>query len=122
MTNCSLIDLENMFSNGFKIGNRGITKIHSNNSTQTAQIIANVASSQYGGATVDHIDEVLAPYAEMNYKRISLLLENGSMVPKNKRPLKSVRKRYPRWIQSLEYEINTLYTSQGQTPLNLALV
>ena len=71
MTNCCLIDFKGMLGNGFKIGN---AEVESPKSIQTAtaqisQIIANVASSQYGGCTADRIDEFLAPYAELNYKK-----------------------------------------------------
>ncbi len=53
MTNCCLIDFKGMLANGFKIGN---AEVESPKSIQTAtaqisQIIANVASSQYGGCT-----------------------------------------------------------------------
>ena len=71
MTNCCLIDFKGMLENGFKIGN---AEVESPKSIQTAtaqisQIIANVASSQYGGCSADRIDEVLAPYAEKNYQK-----------------------------------------------------
>ena len=60
MTNCCLIDFEGMLNNGFKIGN---AEVESPKSIQTAtaqisQIIANVASSQYGGCSADRIDEL----------------------------------------------------------------
>ena len=63
MTNCCLIDFKGMLEQGFKIGN---ADVESPKSIQTAtaqisQIIANVASSQYGGCSADRIDEVLAP-------------------------------------------------------------
>ena len=63
MTNCCLIDFKGMLAQGFKIGN---ADVESPKSIQTAtaqisQIIANVASSQYGGCSADRIDEVLAP-------------------------------------------------------------
>lgn len=72
MTNCCLIDFKGMLANGFKIGN---AEVESPKSIQTAtaqisQIIANVASSQYGGCSADRIDEVLAPYAEKIMKNI----------------------------------------------------
>lgn len=59
MTNCCLIDFEEMLNNGFRMGN---ADVESPKSIQTAtaqisQIIANVASSQYGGCTADRIDE-----------------------------------------------------------------
>ncbi|MCC9713527.1 anaerobic ribonucleoside-triphosphate reductase, partial [Streptococcus agalactiae] len=71
MTNCCLIDFKGMLANGFKIGN---AEVESPKSIQTAtaqisQIIANVASSQYGGCTADRIDEFLAPYAQLNYQK-----------------------------------------------------
>ena len=71
MTNCCLIDFKGMLNNGFKIGN---ADVESPKSIQTAtaqisQIIANVASSQYGGCSADRIDELLAPFAERNYEK-----------------------------------------------------
>lgn len=71
MTNCCLIDFKGMLNNGFKIGN---AEVESPKSIQTAtaqisQIIANVASSQYGGCSADRTDELLAPFAELNYQK-----------------------------------------------------
>ena len=71
MTNCCLIDFKQMFENGFQIGN---AQVESPKSIQTAtaqmaQIIANVASSQYGGTSVNRIDELLEQYAELNYQK-----------------------------------------------------
>src|SRR5699024_326964 len=71
MTNCCLIDFEGMLRDGFKIGN---AEVETPRSIQTAtaqisQIIANVASSQYGGCSADRVDELLAPYAEHNYQK-----------------------------------------------------
>lgn len=79
MTNCCLIDFKGMLENGFKIGN---AEVESPKSIQTAtaqisQIIANVASSQYGGCSADRIDEILAPYAEKNYQNISKMQKSG---------------------------------------------
>lgn len=69
MSNCCLIDFNGMLNNGFKIGN---AEVDSPNSIQTAtaqmaQVIANVASSQYGGCSVDRMDELLAPFAKKNF-------------------------------------------------------
>lgn len=71
LTNCCLINFKDMFENGTRIGN---ARIESPKSIQTAvaltaQIIANVSSNQYGGCSFDRMDEVLAPYAEMNYEK-----------------------------------------------------
>src|SRR5699024_6579183 len=119
MTNCCLIDFKGMLANGFKIGN---AEIESPKSIQTAtaqisQIIANVASSQYGGCTADRIDEFLAPYAELNYKKH--LKDAQDWVAEDLREAyartKTKKDSYDA-MQSLEYEINTLFTSNGQTP------
>lgn len=119
MTNCCLIDFKGMLENGFKIGN---AEVESPKSIQTAtaqisQIIANVASSQYGGCSADRIDEVLSPYAEKNYQKH--LKDAEEWVLPDKREdyaWKKTQKDIYDAMQSLEYEINTLFTSNGQTP------
>ncbi|HFU4376965.1 TPA: anaerobic ribonucleoside-triphosphate reductase [Streptococcus suis] len=119
MTNCCLIDFKGMLAQGFKIGN---ADVESPKSIQTAtaqisQIIANVASSQYGGCSADRIDEVLAPYAELNYQKH--LKEAKDWVLPDKQEdyaLAKTQKDIYDAMQSLEYEINTLFTSNGQTP------
>lgn len=120
MTNCCLIDFGGMLNKGFRIGN---ADVESPKSIQTAtaqisQIIANVASSQYGGCTVDRIDEVLAPFAERNYgKNLADAYELTDDEEKAKSfARKKTRKDIYDAMQSLEYEINTLFTSNGQTP------
>lgn len=119
MTNCCLIDFKGMLAQGFKIGN---ADVESPKSIQTAtaqisQIIANVSSSQYGGCSADRIDEVLAPYAELNYQKH--LKEATDWVLPDKQEVyaraKTQKDIYDA-MQSLEYEINTLFTSNGQTP------
>ena len=119
MTNCCLIDFKGMLGSGFKIGN---AEVESPRSIQTAtaqisQIIANVASSQYGGCSADRIDEVLAPYAELNYQKH--LKDAKEWVAEDKREAYAktkTQKDIDDAMQSLEYEINTLFTSNGQTP------
>ena len=119
MTNCCLIDFKGMLGSGFKIGN---AEVESPRSIQTAtaqisQIIANVASSQYGGCSADRIDEVLAPYAELNYQKH--LKDAKEWVAEDKREAYAKTKKQKDIydaMQSLEYEINTLFTSNGQTP------
>ncbi|MGY3779037.1 anaerobic ribonucleoside-triphosphate reductase [Isobaculum melis] len=120
MTNCCLIDFKSMLTEGFKIGN---AEVESPKSIQTAaaqmaQIIANVASSQYGGCSADRVDEVLAPFAERNYaKHLETAKE---WIEGEAKQLEFAKSRTKKDIydamQSLEYEINTLYSSQGQTP------
>lgn len=119
MTNCCLIDFKGMLANGFKIGN---AEVESPKSIQTAtaqisQIIANVASSQYGGCTADRIDEFLAPYVELNFKKH--MADAKKWIVETKREsyaFEKTQKDIYDAMQSLEYEINTLFTSNGQTP------
>lgn len=119
MTNCCLIDIPNMLAHGFKIGN---AKVESPKSIQTAaaqiaQIIANVASSQYGGCSVDRIDEVLSPYAVLNAEKHHQTAIKYVQQDKQEQYIQQMtEKDIGDAIQSLEYEINTLYTSNGQTP------
>ncbi|MCZ0892100.1 anaerobic ribonucleoside-triphosphate reductase [Ligilactobacillus saerimneri] len=120
MTNCCLIDFKEMLTNGFKIGN---AEVESPKSIQTAtaqmaQIIANVASSQYGGCSADRIDEVLEPFALRNYEKH--LRESTEFIDDPDKQERFAKKRTKKDIydamQGLEYEINTLFSSQGQTP------
>lgn len=119
MTNCCLIDFKGMLANGFKIGN---AEVESPKSIQTAtaqisQIIANVASSQYGGCTADRIDEFLAPYAELNFKKHMTDAEKWVLPDQHEAYAREkTQKDIYDAMQSLEYEINTLFTSNGQTP------
>lgn len=119
MTNCCLIDFKSMFEQGFQIGNAEVElpKSIQTATAQTAQIIANVASSQYGGCTFDRIDEVLAPYAKLNYDKHVATATEWLTPDKREAYVKAkTEKDIYDAMQSLEYEINTLYTSQGQTP------
>ena len=120
MTNCCLIDFKGMLKNGFRMGNADIESPKSiqTAAAQIAQIIANVASCQYGGCSADRIDEILAPYAKLNYKKhlkdAKEWIEDGSKWEDYAR--KKTRKDIYDAMQSLEYEVNTLFTSNGQTP------
>ena len=120
MTNCCLIDFRGMLKNGFRMGN---ADIESPKSIQTAaaqmtQIIANVASNQYGGCSADRIDELLAPYAKLNYKKH--LKDAKKWIEDSRKQEEYAREKTRKDIydamQSLEYEVNTLFTSNGQTP------
>ena len=120
MTNCCLIDFKGMLNNGFKIGN---AEVESPKSIQTAtaqisQIIANVASSQYGGCSADRTDELLAPFAELNYKKHLTDAEEWIDSPERQKEYAKAKTKKDIFdaMQSLEYEINTLFTSNGQTP------
>lgn len=120
MTNCCLIDFKEMLTNGFKIGNAEVESPHSiqTATAQMSQIIANVASSQYGGCSADRIDEVLEPFALKNYDKH--LAESKEYIEDPAKQIEFAKKRTKKDIydamQALEYEINTLFSSQGQTP------
>lgn len=120
MSNCCLVDFEYMFENGFSIGNAEVEKPRSINTAaaQMAQIIANVASSQYGGTSADRVDELLTQYARMNWdKHYEDAMEWVEGEKKQEEyVIEKTRKDIYDAMQSLEYEVNTLYTSNGQTP------
>ena len=120
MTNCCLIDFKSMLTEGFKMGN---ADVESPKSIQTAtaqisQIIANVASSQYGGCSCDRIDELLAPFAKLNFEKHLQDAKEWIDGPERQEAFayKKTKKDIYDAMQSLEYEINTLFTSNGQTP------
>ena len=120
MTNCCLVDFEAMLGQGYQIGNAQVDSPRSiqTATAQIAQIIANVSSSQYGGVTVNRIDELLAPYAELNLAKH--MEDAGTWLPdaSTHRDYAEAKTRKDIYdaMQSLEYEINTLFTSNGQTP------
>lgn len=120
MTNCCLIDFKEMLTNGFKVGNAFMTSPNSIGvaTSQVAQIITQVASSQYGGCSFDRADEVLAPFAQKNYDHH--LEEAKEFIDDEEKAKAFAKKRTQKDIydamQSLEYEINTMFSSQGQTP------
>ncbi|MFI2752261.1 anaerobic ribonucleoside-triphosphate reductase [Cellulomonas sp. P22] len=120
MTNCCLIDFQTMLSKGFRIGNADVEPPRSiqTATAQISQIIANVSSSQYGGCSANRIDELLAPYAERNFAKH--LADAARWVTDealhHQYAEERTRKDIYDAMQSLEYEINTLFTSNGQTP------
>ncbi len=120
MTNCCLIDFNAMLSEGFRIGNAQVSPPRSiqTATAQITQIIANVSSSQYGGCSVNRIDELLAPYAELNYAKHLAEAEQWIDDPAKRDDYAHAKTRKDIYdsMQSLEYEINTLFTSNGQTP------
>ena len=118
-TNCCLIDFDEMLKNGFKIGNAWVASPKSiqTATAQMAQIIANVASLQYGGCSANRVDQLLAPYAQLNYEKH--MADAKEWITSDKQEAfaqKKTKKDIYDAMQALEYEINTLYSSQGQTP------
>jgi len=118
MFNCMLIDLQGMLTHGFKMGNAEIDtpKSISTATAVTAQIIAQVASHIYGGTTINRIDEVLAPYVTKSYdKHLEVAREWGIQDAEGYAHARTEKECYDAF-QSLEYEVNTLHTANGQTP------
>ncbi len=124
MHNCDLVNLEDMFQNGTVISG---TKIDTPHSFSTAcniatQIVAQVASSQYGGQSISLAH--LAPFVEVSRKKIRQdvideLKEAGAEIDDeivHKLTEKRVRKEINRGVQTIQYQVITLMTTNGQAP------
>ncbi|QQL45680.1 anaerobic ribonucleoside-triphosphate reductase [Sulfuriroseicoccus oceanibius] len=118
MFNCMLIDLKGMLTQGFKMGNAEIDQPRSISTATavTAQIIAQVASHIYGGTTINRIDEVLAPYVTCSYEKHLETGEKWQVADPEAYAMALTEKECFDAFQSLEYEVNTLHTANGQTP------
>ncbi|NGN97263.1 anaerobic ribonucleoside-triphosphate reductase [Grimontia sp. S25] len=118
MFNCMLVDLENMLTHGFKMGNAEIDtpKSIQTATAVTAQIIAQVASHIYGGTTINRIDETLAPYVEISYEKHLMVAREWDIPDPESYARARTEKECYDAFQSLEYEVNTLHTANGQTP------
>lgn len=127
MFNCCLINLEDMLKNGTCINGK---KIDSPKSFQvactvTTQIIAQVASGQYGGQSINGVDRILAPYVrksfEKYYKDAIDDQVNFYGIEPNEEMAREVawkrtKKEVRDGIQTMQYQINTLMTTNGQAP------
>lgn len=127
MFNCCLINLEDMLKNGTVINGK---KIDSPKSFQVActvstQIIAQVASAQYGGQSINGIDRILAPYVRkswLKYKAQALYEQREIyQISENIEAAESIawqrtRKEVKDGVQTIQYQINTLMTTNGQSP------
>ncbi|ANE75814.1 anaerobic ribonucleoside-triphosphate reductase [Dickeya solani] len=118
MFNCMLIDLDGMLTQGFKMGNAEIEppKSISTATAVTAQIIAQVASHIYGGTTINRIDEILAPFVTASHEKHCAVAREWHIPDAEGYALSRTEKECYDAFQSLEYEVNTLHTANGQTP------
>lgn len=127
MFNCCLINLEDMLTNGTVINGKGIDSPKSFQvaCTVTTQIIAQVASGQYGGQSINGIDRILAPFVRKSYNKIlRAVVEEQKDVygiePDMEKAVeiawKRTRKEVKDGIQTIQYQINTLMTTNGQAP------
>lgn len=127
MFNCCLINLKDMLTNGTVINGK---KIDSPKSFQvactvTTQIIAQVASGQYGGQSINGIDTILAPFVRKSFNKYLLAVteeqrEIYGMEPDLEKAeeiaWKRTKKEVKDGIQTMQYQINTLMTTNGQAP------
>lgn len=127
MFNCCLINLEDMLNNGTVINGKKIDtpKSFQVACTVTTQIIAQVASGQYGGQSINGIDRILAPFVRKSYDKllaqvIEEQVEVYGMEPNMEKAKeiawKRTRKEVKDGIQTIQYQINTLMTTNGQAP------
>lgn len=118
MFNCMLIDLKGMLTNGFKMGNAEIEppKSIATATAVTAQIIAQVASHIYGGTTINRIDEVLEPFVLLSMDKHRAVAAEWQIADVEAYARARTEKECYDAFQSLEYEVNTLHTANGQTP------
>jgi anaerobic ribonucleoside-triphosphate reductase len=124
ISNCELVNLEDMLQNGTVITDTLIEKPHSFSTACNiaTQIIAQVASNTYGGQTISLAH--LAPFVDVSrekYKRE--IREELTAVGKEyteeditRMAEMRVRKEVQRGIQTIQYQIQTLLTTNGQTP------
>lgn len=117
-TNCCLLDVGTMLKDGVLIGN---VKVKQPKSITVAaslivQMLGSAASSQFGGLSIHEIDKVLEVYAEKSYDKHLKDAHTYSIPDKDKYSLEKTIKEIQDAIQALEYEINTLTSSSGQTP------
>lgn len=117
-TNCCLVDLKGMLEKGFHLGNAGIESPRSIGvaCAVTSQIIAQVASHQYGGTTIPNIDQTLAPYVQKTYEKNLAIAQEYSISDPERYARERTEKETYDGIQACEYEINTLFSSNGQQP------
>ena len=124
MHNCDLVNLEDMLQNGTVISGTQIEKPHSFSTACNiaTQIIAQVASNQYGGQSITLTH--LAPFVQVSRSRIRTeVLEEfelaGAAVSEERLNAiveKRVRDEVARGVQTIQYQVVTLMTTNGQAP------
>ena len=126
MHNCDLVNLEDMLQNGTVISGTLIEKPHSfaTACNVATQIVAQVSSNQYGGQSISLTH--LAPFVDISRKKIrkeveeefvlveQTYLERDSVIDTIVE--KRVREEIKRGVQTIQYQVNTLLTTNGQAP------
>ena len=122
MHNCDLVNLEDMLQNGTVISGTMIDRPHSFSTACNiaTQIIAQVASNQYGGQSISLAH--LAPFVEVSRQKIrkELAEETGGISMPDERfdeiVERRVRKEIEKGVQTIQYQVVTLMTTNGQAP------
>ena len=116
MHNCDLVNLEDMLQNGTVISGTMIEKPHSfaTACTITTQIIAQVASNQYGGQSVSL--SALAPFVDISRKKIRQQFINDGLTVSDEIVENRVLDEIKRGVQTIQYQIVTIMTTNGQSP------
>ena len=122
MHNCDLVNLEDMLQNGTVISGTFIEKPHSFSTACNiaTQIIAQVASSQYGGQSISLTH--LAPFVDISRQKIRDEVESemyGLNVSKERKEEiieKRLRREITKGVQTIQYQVVTLMTTNGQAP------
>ena len=123
MHNCDLVNLEDMLQNGTVISGTFIEKPHSFSTACNiaTQIIAQVASNQYGGQSISLTH--LAPFVDISRKKIRMEvakelktvgIENEDQI--NMIAEKRLKEEIGKGIQTIQYQVVTLLTTNGQAP------
>ena len=122
MHNCDLINLDDMLQNGTVISGTYIEKPHSFSTACNiaTQIIAQVASNQYGGQSISLTH--LAPFVDVSRKKIAAEveaeMEGLDVSAERKREIveRRLRNEINRGVQTIQYQVVTLMTTNGQAP------
>ena len=122
MHNCDLINLEDMLQNGTVISGTYIEKPHSFSTACNiaTQIIAQVASNQYGGQSISLTH--LAPFVDVSRKKIAaeveVEMEGLEVSAERKKEIveRRLRNEINRGVQTIQYQVVTLMTTNGQAP------
>ena len=124
MHNCDLVNLEDMLQNGTVITGTLIERPHSFSTACNiaTQIIAQVASNQYGGQSISLAH--LAPFVDVSRNKIrtsvleELVLTHGKATPEQVEAIteKRLREEVRRGVQTIQYQVVTLLTTNGQAP------
>ena len=122
MHNCDLVNLEDMLQNGTVISGTYIEKPHSFSTACNiaTQIIAQVASNQYGGQSISLTH--LAPFVDVSRRKIAneveVEMEGLDVSAERKKEIveRRLRNEINRGVQTIQYQVVTLMTTNGQAP------